>query len=110
VSGIPRRTVVFLAVALVAWLGWEAFIRLSAPGRIDDALAQALRQDAPVNIAVTLPFAPEDFHIRLFQGYGVVSGVRGTTVLINRVQADDVWRIARNYWVRRITPQEGQGG
>jgi hypothetical protein len=102
--------VVFLAVALVAGLGWEAFSRLSAPARIDDALELALRRDAPVDIAVTLPFAPEDFHIRLFQGYGVVSGVRGTTVLINRVQTDDVWRIARNYWVRRITPQGGPGG
>lgn len=106
-SGIPRRTVLFLAVALAAWLGWEAFIRLSASGRIDDALEDALRESAPVNIAVTLPFAPEDFHIRLFQDYGVVSGVRGTTVLINRVQAHDVWRIARHYWVRTIAPQGG---
>ena len=108
-SPVPRRTVVFLTVAAAAWLGWEAFIHLSAPGRIDDALERALGQNAPVNIAVTLPFAPEDFHIRLFQTYGIVSGVRGTTVLINRVQADDVWRIARNYWVRRIAPQGGQG-
>jgi len=106
---VPRRTVVFLAVAAVGWVGWEAFIRLSAPGRIDDGLEWALRQNAPVNIAVTLPFPPEDFHIRLFQGYGVVSGVRGTTVLIDRVQSDDVWQIARNYWVRRIAPQGGQG-
>ena len=104
---MPRRTVVFLTVALAAWLGWEAFLRLSAPGRIDDALEAALRQQAPVNIAVTLPFAPEDFHIRLFQSYGVVSGVQGTTVLINRVATEDVWRIARTYWVRRIAPQGG---
>ena len=104
---MPRRTVVFLTVALAAWLGWEAFLRLSAPGRIDGALEAALRQQAPVDIAVTLPFAPEDFHIRLFQSYGVVSGVQGTTVLINRVAAEDVWRIARTYWVRRIAPQGG---
>ncbi len=100
----------FLGVAAVAGAGWEAFIRLSARGRIDDALARALRQDAPVNIVVTLPFAPEDFHIRLFQGYGVVSGVRDTNVLINRVRRDDVWRIARHYWVRRIAPQGGRDG
>ncbi len=106
-STLPRRTTVFLTLAAAAWIGWEAFTRLSAPGRIDDALERALGQNAPVNIAVTLPFAPEDFHIRLFQGYGVVSGVRGTTVFINRVQRDDVWRIARNYWVRQIAPQGG---
>jgi hypothetical protein len=108
--GVPRRTVVFLAVAVAGWLAWEAFLYLSAPGRIDDAQEQALRQPALVNIAVTLPFAPEDFHIRLFQGYGIVSGVKDTTVLINRVHPDDVWRIARQYWVRRIAPQAGAGG
>jgi hypothetical protein len=31
-----------------------------------------------------------------------VSGVRGTTVLIDRVQAADVRQIARYYWARRI--------
>jgi hypothetical protein len=110
VTAVPRRTVAFLVVAAALWIGWEAFIRLSAPGRIDDALEEALTRNAQANIAVTLPFAPEDFHIRLFQGYGVVSGVRGTTVLINRVGADDVQRIARNYWVRRITAQGGPDG
>ncbi len=58
-----------------------------------------------MDVAVTLGFAPEDFPIRLFQGYGVVSGVRATTVLVDRVRPEDVGRIARYYWVRRITPQ-----
>ena len=104
-ASLRHRTVVFLLVAGAAWAGWEAALRLTAPGRIDAALKPALRQEAPVNVAVTLGFAPEDFHIRLFQGYGVVSGVRETTVLVNRVRPEDVRRIARYYWVRRITPR-----
>lgn len=108
--GLPRPTVVFVVVVVAAWVGWEAFLYLSAPGRIEDGLEQTLGQHTVVNIAVTLPFAPEDFHVRLFQGYGIVSGVRGTTVLINRVHTDDVWRIARYYWVRRIARQGGPGG
>ncbi len=95
----------FFLVVVAAGGGWEAFLHLTAPGRIAPALTPALRQGALVNVAVTLGFAPEDFHIRLFQGYGVVSGVRGTTVLVNRVRPEDVRRIARYYWVRRITPQ-----
>jgi len=97
--------VAFLLVAGVLWGGWETSLSLTSPGRIDAALQPALSRDALVNVAITLGFAPEDFHIRLFQGYGVVSGVRGTTVLINRVRPDDVRRLARHYWVRRIAPQ-----
>jgi hypothetical protein len=110
VTTVPRRTVVFLGLVAAGWAGWEAFLRLSAPGRIDDGLEQRLGQPGHVNIVVTLSFTPEDFHIRLFQDYGIVSGVQGTTVLINRVNRDDVWRIARHYWVRRIAPQGGPEG
>lgn len=102
---LRRRTAVFLLVVGAAWGGWETFLLLAAPGRIAAALQPALRQETPVDVAVTLGFAPEDFHIRLFQGYGVVSGVRGTTVLVNRVRPEDVRRIARHYWVRRIAPR-----
>lgn len=102
---LRHRTVGFLLAVVLLWGAWEVFIRLSAPGRIDPALAEALGREPTVNVAVTLGFAPEDFHIRLFQTHGTVSGVRGTTVLINRVRADDVRRIARYYWVRRIAPQ-----
>lgn len=100
-----HRTVVFLLLAGVAAGGWQAYVGLTAPGRIDPALRGALRMEAPVDVAVTLDFPPEDFHIRLFQGFGVVSGVRGTTVLMNRVRPEDVRRIARYYWVRRIAPR-----
>ena len=102
---LRHRTVGFVLVVAVLWGGWEAFVRATAPGRIDPALAQALAPGTTVNVAVTLGFAPEDFHIRLFQTYGVVSGVHGTTVLVSRVREPDVRRIARYYWIRRIAPQ-----
>ncbi len=99
---LKHRTATFLLV--VAALGglWQTYLGLSAPGRTDAALAAALARERPVNVAVTLPFAPEDFHVRLFQTYGVVSGVRGTTVLIDRVSPADARHIARHYWVGRI--------
>ncbi len=102
---LRHRTAVFLLVVGAVAGGWEAFVGLTAPGRIDAALQPALRKEAPVDVAVSLGFPPEDFHIRLFQGYGVVSGVRGTTVLMNRVRPEDIRRIARYYWVRRIGPR-----
>ena len=104
-AALKHRSVMFLLVVIVAWGGWEAFLTLTAPRRIDAALHTALEREPRVNVAVTLGFAPEDFHVRLFQEHGVVSGVKGTTVLLNRVRPEDVRRIARHYWVQRITPQ-----
>ena len=102
---LRHRTVLFLLVVAALWGGWQTFLAASAPGRLDGAVRLALDREPRVNVAVALGFPPEDFHVRLFQGYGVVSGVRGTTVLLNRVRPEDVRRIARYYWVRRITLQ-----
>jgi hypothetical protein len=102
---LRHRTVLFLLVVAALWGGWEAFLAASAPGRLDGAVRLALAREPRVNVAVALGFPPEDFHVRLFQGYGVVSGVRGTTVFLNRVRPEDVRRIARYYWVQRITLQ-----
>ena len=102
-SYLRHRTVCFALALALAWAGWNVYARMAAPGRLDAAVVQALSREPFVNIAVTLGFAPEEFHIKLFQTYGVVSGVEGTTVKLQRVPADDVARIARFYWVRRIT-------
>jgi hypothetical protein len=100
-----HRTVVFLLAVAALWVAWEGFLAATAPGRLDAAVRGALDREPRVNVSIALGFPPEDFHVRLFQGYGVVSGVRGATVLLNRVRPEDVRRIARYYWVRRITLQ-----
>ena len=102
---LRHRTVLFLFAVALSWGGWEAYLGLSAPGRLTPELARQLAQGGPVDVAVTLGFAPEDFHVRLFQSLGVVSGVRGPTVLLRRVAPADVARIAHYYWVRRIDLQ-----
>jgi hypothetical protein len=105
VRWLRHRTVLFFLGAAILGGGWQAFLAASAPGRLDGSLAAALDRQPLVDVAVTLGFPPEDFHVRLFQGYGVVSGVRGATVLLNRVRPEDVRWIARYYWVRRIALQ-----
>jgi hypothetical protein len=110
IAFLKHRSVVFVLVVAVAWGGLELFLVLTAPGRIDPALQLALRDRAPVSVAITLGFTPENFHIRLFQSYGIVSGVQGRTVLVNRVSPDDLHRIARYYWVQQITVQSRSTG
>jgi hypothetical protein len=102
---LRHRTVLFLLTVTLLWVGWEVYLAATTPSRLDPGLAAALPQAPLVNVVVTLGFPPEDFHVRLFQGYGVVSGVQGTRVRLNRVRAEDVRRIARYYWVRRIAAQ-----
>jgi hypothetical protein len=102
VSALRHRTTRFLIVVGLLWLGWEVWLTVGAARRLDAGLARELEGGGLVNVAVTLGFAPEDFHIRIFQGHGIVSGVKGTTVLLNRVPASDVRQIARYYWVQRI--------
>jgi hypothetical protein len=102
VNALRHRTARFLVVVVLLWAGWESYLTLSAAHRLDVALARELERGGLVNVAVTLGFAPEDFHIRIFQAHGIVSGVKGTTVLLNRVPAGDVRKISRYYWVQRI--------
>ena len=101
-SALRHRTGGFLVVVALLWVGWESYLTLSAAHRLDAALARELERGGLVNVAVTLGFAPEDFHIRIFQAHGIVSGVKGTTVLLNRVPTGDVRKISRYYWVQRI--------
>ena len=100
---LPRhRTARFLLAVAAAFIGWQTFLAVSAPRRVDAALASALAGADHVDVEVSLGFAPEDFHIRVFQTHGIVSGVRGTTVLLKRVTPENVRRISRYYWVQRI--------
>jgi hypothetical protein len=102
VKALRHRTTRFLVVVTLVWIGWETYLIVSSWRRLDPALARELDAGGLVNVAVTLGFAPEDFHIRIFQGHGIVSGVRGTTIALHRVSAGDVRKIARYYWVQRI--------
>jgi len=108
VNTLRHRTGRFALVVGALVLGWQAFLALSAPRRVDAALATQLEGAEYANITVTLGFPPEDFHIRVFQTHGIVSGVRGTTVLLNRVTPEHVRRISRYYWVQRINAQRSQ--
>jgi hypothetical protein len=102
VSALRHRTGRFLVVVALLWIAWEAYLVISAGRRLDAGLASDLERGELVNVAVTLGFAPEDFHIRIFQTHGIVSGVKGTTVRLNRVAPGDVRKMSRYYWVQRI--------
>ena len=101
---LQHRSVKFLIVVVLLVGGFVVYGRLTAPWRMSPALEASLAKGGHADIAVVLPFQPEQFHVNLFQQVGTVRGVRGNVVLIGRVPAADVWRLAHYYWIRRIEP------
>jgi len=99
-----HTTVRFLLAVAVILGGSAAYGRVTAPWRIAPDLQARLADGGYADIRVVLPFGPEQFHVNLLQQVGTVRGVQGNTVLVGRVPAAEVWRLARHYWIRRIEP------
>jgi hypothetical protein len=99
-----RRALILIGLA-VAWLGWQVWLAIVAPAKIAGVFPDRQR----VNAVVTLPFAPERFHILVFQRYGRVSGTDGNSVELRAIDRSQLNAIARYYWVKRIEPLQ-QGG
>ena len=95
-----------IALGLLAlYLAWQLFLSLAAPAKVAPGFPERER----VNALVTLPFAPERFHVLAFQRYGRVSGTGENTVELRGVRRADLAAVARPYWVRRVEPMPTGG-
>ncbi|HYF59491.1 MAG TPA: hypothetical protein VEA81_11100 [Burkholderiaceae bacterium] len=95
----PRgRTVLAL---LVAWAAFEGWLSWAAPAKV---VGEFPPDRERVHVLVTLPFAPERFHVLVFQRFGRVSGTDGNTVEVRGVRRTELSRLARPYWVDRVEP------
>lgn len=94
-----RGRVVLGVVA--AWLGFQLWLTLAAPGKIAAELSGASEK---VNVEITLPFTPERFHVLAFQKYGRVSGADDHSIELRGVRRTDLEAVARPYWVTRVGP------
>jgi hypothetical protein len=95
-----RGKVVIAAVA--AMLGWQVWLSVAAPGKVEDAILDAERRR--VDVLVTTAFPPERFHIQKFQQLGRVSGTSGNSVQVRGVRKADLNTLARPFWVERVEP------
>ncbi len=94
------RFLIFVAAILAAYFGYGY---ATGPSRITDRLEIALDMDPPtVNIRVTSKFAPEAFHMGVYQDLGAMRGNKGNTTTLFRVTPGDVRKLSRKYWVERI--------
>lgn len=94
------KALLFLVAGLAlynAWLSW------AAPGKLAPEVVQALSATRTVDLAVELNFPPERFHILTFQTLGRVSGSQENTIELRGIEPKSILRLARYYWVKRIT-------
>ena len=105
ILGSSRSRIV--VAALAAYLAFQLWLTLAAPGKVAPELTAA--RTPRVNVTVTLPFAPERFHVLAFQRFGRVAGTEDNAVELRGVQKENLTALARPYWVVRVAPMD-QGG
>ena len=92
---------------VAAWLVFQLWLTLAAPGKISTELGRHVAEK--VNVQIELPFTPERFHVLAFQQYGRVSGAEGHSIELRGVKRTDLNAVARPYWVTSVGPIK-QGG
>ena len=74
--GLLGHRIVLPFVMAIAWVsGTVSYFDRARTHRLGTP-APGSSERAPLAVAITLGFAPENFHIRLLQSYGVVNGAR----------------------------------
>jgi hypothetical protein len=91
----------FILGVVAAWLLFQLWLTLAAPGKISPDLAGT---SPKVNVQIELPFTPERFHVLAFQQYGRVSGADGQSIELRGVKRTDLNAVARPYWVTSVGP------
>lgn len=98
-----RRDLRFLIVVGAVLAAYNGHGFATSFDRVTDRLHARLAQNPPrVNITVTTRFAPEAFHMGLYQEYGSLRGTKGKTALLFRVKPSDIESLSRRYWITEI--------
>lgn len=106
-SWLRHRAIVVTALLLLAWGGFLAWSYWNGSQKLSPAeLANA--KDGRMHVQVTLDFAPEAFHMAMFQSVGRLIEVRGETAYLMDVRVADARSLAREYWVRDIRSWQGR--
>lgn len=94
------RFLIFVGLIIGAYQLWGY---MAGPTRLSEPLAAELAKGKPrLNIVVTSYFAPEAFHMEIYQEVGSIRGSSGRNATVFRVKQSGVRRLSRFYWVERI--------
>ena len=99
-----RRDLRFIAVVAIVLIGFYGYGFLTGPAKISpELLAHIESSDDRVNIEIKSRFAPEAFHMSIYQTVGSIRGSEGQVAKLYRVAPKDVTMLSRKYWVVKIS-------
>ena len=102
--GLLRPVLVTLGL-IAAYLGYQAWLSAGGARKLTDDELPALNAKAHYEVVVNFP--PEAFHITRMQDVGRVIEVKGLSVFLMDIRADDARELARNYWVADLKRWKG---
>lgn len=97
-----RPIVVTIAVVL-AYLVYEAWLTAGGARKLADDEVGSPKG----HYEIVARFAPEAFHVTRMQAIGRVIEVKGSSVFLMDVGADDARALARNYWIEDVKRWRG---
>jgi hypothetical protein len=104
---LGHRAVAVTLALLAAWGAYSLWAEWAGARKLTAAELTSAR-NARINVAVTLDFAPEAFHMMILQSIGRLIEVKGETAYLMDVPVDEARGLARRYWVRDIVPWRGR--
>ena len=99
VLGDTRGRVVLSVVG--GYVLWQLWLTVAAPAKV---IGEFPANRERVNVLVTLPFAPERYHVQAFQKYGRMAGTTDNGIELRNVKKTDLTAVARPYWVTKVEP------
>lgn len=98
-----RRDVRFVLFVGLIVGGYQLWGYVTGPTRLTDRLAAQLAAGPKrLNIVVTSKFAPEAFHMGIYQELGSMRGSSGNSATLYRVRPAGVRKLSRYYWIEQI--------
>ncbi len=98
-----RRDVGFLLFIGLIVGSYQLWGYATGPSRLTDRLTAALAKGPKrLNIVVTSKFAPEAFHMGIYQELGSMRGSSDNSATLYRVRPSAIRRLSRFYWIEKI--------
>jgi hypothetical protein len=99
-----RRDLRFITIVGMVLISFYGFGVLTGPAKISTKLMTEMESgDDRLNIEVKSRFAPEAFHMSIYQAVGSIRGSEGQVAKLYRVAPEDITMLSRKYWVLNIT-------